>query len=183
MFGPLAYTKTFAITASAILSITVVPALAYHLLKPIRWSRRKSLVVSSLAAVMMAVISWWVFQTFFLDSQSHGLRGSSISAAIGAMTLLLVYRIGRERLLPVDENLVSRAILGVYVPALRWVLAHKLTFLSLPLLLMLWGLTIWFGWGTTDRAARSGAGAGGRGKRAPVEAVELDAAHLSGAGP
>ena len=41
LFGPLAYTKTFAITASAILSITVVPTLAYHLLKPIRWSRRQ----------------------------------------------------------------------------------------------------------------------------------------------
>ena len=58
LFGPLAYTKTFAITASAILSITVVPTLAYHLLKPIRWSRRKSLVVGSLAAAVMAGISW-----------------------------------------------------------------------------------------------------------------------------
>jgi Cu(I)/Ag(I) efflux system membrane protein CusA/SilA len=156
LFGPLAYTKTFAITASAILSITVVPTLAYHLLKPIRWSRRRSLIIGSLAAVMMTIVSWWVFQTFFLDSAAHGLRGSLIAAAIGAMTLLLVYRIGRERLLPADENFVSRAILGVYVPALRWVLLHKLTFLSLPLLLMLWGLTIWFGWGTLTSPLAAG---------------------------
>lgn len=156
LFGPLAYTKTFAISASAILSITVVPTLAYHLLKPIRWSRRKSLVVGSVAAVIMAVVSWWVFQTFLLDSRAHGLRGSLIAVAIGAMTWLLVYRIGRERLLPADENLVSRAILGVYVPALRWVLDHKRTFLTLPVLLMFWGLTIWFGWGTLTAPLAAG---------------------------
>jgi Cu(I)/Ag(I) efflux system membrane protein CusA/SilA len=147
LFGPLAYTKTFAITASAILSITVVPTLAYHLLKPIHWSRRKSLAVGSLAAAVMTGVSWLVFQTFFLDSQAHAARGSMISAAVGVMTLLVVYRIGRERLVPAEKNVVSRAIVGVYVPALRWVLTHKLTFLSLPAFLMLLGLTIWFGWG------------------------------------
>lgn len=156
LFGPLAYTKTFAIAASAILSITVVPTLAYHLLKPIRWSRRKSLIVGSVAAVLMAVVSWWVFHTFLLNSQVHGLRGSLIATAIGVMTWLLVYRIGRERLLPADENLVSRAILGVYVPTLRWVLDHKMTFLSLPLLLMLGGLTIWFGWATLTAPIAAG---------------------------
>lgn len=147
LFGPLAYTKTFAITASAILSITVVPTLAYHLLKPIHWSRRKSLAVGSVAAAVMTGVSWLVFQTFFLDSQAHAVRGSLVSAAIGVMTLLIVYRIGRERLLPAEKNLVSRAILAVYVPALRWALAHKLTFLTIPAFLMLLGLTIWFGWG------------------------------------
>ncbi|MHB9065281.1 MAG: efflux RND transporter permease subunit [Pirellulaceae bacterium] len=147
LFGPLAYTKTFAITASAILSITVVPTLAYHLLKPIRWSRRKSLVVGSLSALVMTGLSWLVFQTFFLDSEAPAPRGALIAAAIGVMTLVLVYRIGRERLLPAEQSVVSRAILAVYVPVLRWVLAHKLTFLSLPVLLVLSGLLIWFGWG------------------------------------
>jgi len=156
LFGPLAYTKTFAITASAILSITVVPTLAYHLLKPIQWTRRKSLSVALLAAAAMTGISWFVFQTFFLDSQAHAARGSLISAAVGVMTLLVVYRVGRERLLPAEKNVASRAILGVYVPTLRWVLAHKLTFLSLPLFLMLLGLTIWFGWGTLTAPIEAG---------------------------
>ncbi len=156
LFGPLAYTKTFAITASAILAITVVPTLAYHLLKPIRWSRRKSLVVGALAAAVMTGISWLVFQTFFLDAGEHAVRGSLISTAIGVMTLLLVYRIGRERLVPADKNIVSRAILGVYVPALRWVLAHKLTFLSLPAFLMLLGLMIWLGWGKLTAPIEAG---------------------------
>src|SRR5262245_25861596 len=44
LFKPLAYTKTFAITASIILALTLVPVLAYYLLKPIRWSRWRSLL-------------------------------------------------------------------------------------------------------------------------------------------
>ena len=67
-----------------------------------------------------------------------------MAAAIGVITFLVVYRAGRERIVPAEKNAVSRAILGVYVPALRWVLAHKATFLSLPLCLMLLGLnTLW----------------------------------------
>lgn len=156
LFGPLAYTKTFAITASAILSITVVPVLAYHLLKPIRWTRRKSLLVASLAAAAMSGISWVAFQTFFLDSSAHSTQGSLIAMAIGVMTLLVVYRIGRERIVPVEQNSISRGILAVYVPTLRWVLAHKATFLSLPASLMLLGLAIWFGWGTITSPIETG---------------------------
>ena len=39
LFKPLAYTKTFAIAASVILALTLVPVLCYYLLKPARWSR------------------------------------------------------------------------------------------------------------------------------------------------
>jgi Cu(I)/Ag(I) efflux system membrane protein CusA/SilA len=156
LFGPLAYTKTFAITASAILAITVVPMLAYHLLKPIQWTRRRSLRLALLAATAMTGISWFVFRAFFLDSQAHPSQGAFISAAIGVMTLLVVYRIGRERIVPLEKNAVSRGILAVYVPTLRWILAHKGTFLSLPASLMLLSLTIWFGWGTLTAPIEAG---------------------------
>jgi Cu(I)/Ag(I) efflux system membrane protein CusA/SilA len=156
LFGPLAYTKTFAITASAILSITVVPMLTYHLLKPIQWSRGKSLRAALLAAIAMTGISWYVSHTFLLGPEAHAAQGVFMAAAIGVITLLVVYRVGRERLMPAEKNIVSRAILGFYVPALRWVLAHKATFLSLPLCLMLLGLTIWFGWGTLGSPIEAG---------------------------
>lgn len=156
MFAPLAYTKTFAITASAILAITVVPTLSYHLLKPIQWSRRKSLLVALLAGVGMTLAAGFVFRTFFLPSDSPLLRGWIIAAATGVLTLLVIYRIGRERLLPLEENVVSRGILAVYVPTLRWVLAHKALFLSLPVAIVLLGLTIWFGFGTMTRPFEAG---------------------------
>ncbi len=148
LFAPLAYTKTFAITASAILAVTVVPMLSYHLLKPLRWSRRKSLAAGAIGGAAMAAAAGLAFRRFFLGSEAPALQGWLIAGAIGLMAFVLIYRIARERLLPLEKNAVSRGVLRVYVPALRWVLANKAIFLTLPAFLMLLGLTIWLGWGT-----------------------------------
>src|SRR6185503_11146092 len=63
MFQPLAYTKTFAIAASVILAITVVPVMSYYLLKPVVWSRRRSLFIALAAGVLTimtlrAAVAW-----------------------------------------------------------------------------------------------------------------------------
>ena len=148
MFQPLAYTKTFAIAASVILAITVVPVLSYYLLKPVVWSKRRSLLVGCVAGLLTIVtlrlaVAWGL-----------GLSGvwTGWPTAIGAGLLVtaLVYRMARERLLPLEENRVSRAIFIVYKPALRWVLVHKGTFLLLPVAVVLIGFTVWLGF---DRMA------------------------------
>ncbi|NUQ62166.1 MAG: efflux RND transporter permease subunit [Pirellulales bacterium] len=151
LFGPLAYTKTFAITASAILAVTVVPTLSYYLLKPTRWSRRRSILVAGVAGAAMTVLSGWAFREFFLPADSPIWRGWLMAAATGVITVLVLYRMARERLLPLEENIVSRGILKVYVPSLRWVLQNKILFLSIPIALVLMGLCIWLGWGTVGR--------------------------------
>lgn len=156
LFRPLAYTKTFAITASAILSITVVPTLSYYLLRPARWSRRRSLAAALAAGGGMALVAGLAFRSFLLPQTAPAPQGWLIAAAIGAGAGVLVYRMGRERLLPLEQNAVSRAILKVYVPALRWVLAHKAAFLSLPALLVLLGLTIWLGWARVSYPIEAG---------------------------
>src|SRR3546814_18523648 len=46
LFKPLAFTKTFAIAASMVLGVTLVPVLAYLLLKPLRWSSQKALLLA-----------------------------------------------------------------------------------------------------------------------------------------
>jgi Cu(I)/Ag(I) efflux system membrane protein CusA/SilA len=56
---------------------------------------------------------------------------------------------GRERFRPMEENPVSRFIARAYTPALRWVLAHKKTFLVLPAIILAAGFTVWLGVGTT----------------------------------
>ncbi len=75
LFGPLAYTKTFAITASAILSITVVPTLTYHLLKPVTWSRRRSALIAVLAGMVMTVVAGFTYRAFFLPSSAAASSG------------------------------------------------------------------------------------------------------------
>ena len=47
MFTPLAYTKTFAIMASVILALTVVPTLCYHLFRPMDWPRRTVRIIAA----------------------------------------------------------------------------------------------------------------------------------------
>ncbi|MFN0018629.1 MAG: efflux RND transporter permease subunit [Pirellulaceae bacterium] len=51
----------------------------------------------------------------------------------------------RERLRPVEQNPTSRAILWIYEPVLRFLLAHKFTFMAVPLLIILLGAGAWFG--------------------------------------
>jgi copper/silver efflux system protein len=79
MFKPLAYTKTFAITASIILALTLVPVLCYYLLKPIKWSRRRSLLAACLVGIPV------VFITHFFLGWGFGTSGrwSGWPTAIG----------------------------------------------------------------------------------------------------
>jgi Cu(I)/Ag(I) efflux system membrane protein CusA/SilA len=147
LFHPLAYTKTFAITASALLAITVVPVLSYHLLKPIRWSRRASAALATAVGLIGAIASILLFR-FLLPAETVGAgRGWLIAPAIGVGVGLVVYRMTQERLLPLEDNVVSRWILWLYVPALRWVLRHKGPFLAIPAVVVALGLLTWLGFG------------------------------------
>jgi Cu(I)/Ag(I) efflux system membrane protein CusA/SilA len=143
MFKPLAYTKTFAISASVILALTLVPVLCYYLLKPARWTRRRSFgwacVVGAAAAFLTHIVIRWQLGTV------AGASGFPTSLAVGVMVGAAVYRMGRERLFPLEENFIARSINAVYRPCLNWVLEHKVAFLSIPVAIALTGLTIWLG--------------------------------------
>jgi Cu(I)/Ag(I) efflux system membrane protein CusA/SilA len=156
LFKPLAYTKTFAITASAVLAITVVPVLSYYLLKPTRWSRARSLKLAAASGLVAAIAAGVAFRGYFLPAQGPWWQGWLLAAAIGAVVFLAFHRMAREKLIPLEENRVSRGILRVYVPLLRWVLAHKALFLSIPSFLVLLGLVIWLGWGKITYPVEAG---------------------------
>jgi Cu/Ag efflux pump CusA len=66
--------------------------------------------------------------------------GWPTALGVGVLVGALVYRMGRERLIPLEENRVSQAIFKVYRPTLRWVLAHKGTFLTIPACLIAFGV-------------------------------------------
>ncbi|MEX2139126.1 MAG: efflux RND transporter permease subunit [Pirellulales bacterium] len=159
LFKPLAYTKTFAIAASVILALTLVPVLSYYLLKPTRWSRVRSLILAVPIGAAAAIGMHFVLMRSYLVGDH--LSGWPMSIAVGIMVAAAVYRMGRERLLPLEKNVVSRAIFAVYEPSLRWVLAHKFTFLLIPVAISLLGLTIWLGFGRLASPIAEGASAVG----------------------
>lgn len=155
LFKPLAYTKTFAIAASAVLAVTVVPVLAQLLLRAPGWDRRRALKLSVVAGAL-ATVAFGLAARAWIYPDAPWFQGWLLAGAGGLVTGGAVFRMARERLLPLEENAVSRGILRVYVPALRWVLAHKKTFLALPALLLALGLTIWLGFARVAAPLRWG---------------------------
>ena len=147
LFRPLAFTKTFAIGASVVLAITVVPFLCYLLFRP---TRHRGSVVAGLAAaigIAVAVVS----HAAFVNGLGIAGGGWLISAAAGIGVALCILRMSREKFLPLEQNPVSRGIARVYVPALTWVLSHKKAFLVLPCILLFSGFSVWLGIGRTLR--------------------------------
>ncbi len=141
LFKPLAYTKTFAIGASVVLAVTLVPVLTYYFLKPGRWSSRRSLIWSAITGICAVGATRYAIGWLGITS-SASFTGWPTTIGIGAIVSILVYRIGRERLVPLDQNIVSRIVFRSYRPTLRWVLDHKLAFLSLPVVLIAGGLWV-----------------------------------------
>ena len=144
LFGPLAFTKTFAIGASVVLALTVVPLLCYYLFQPVKWSRSTVWKIALSMGVGSVFATHAVFRWAMADSHYSGWP---MSIVVGVIVVLAVVRMTRERFLPLEENPVSRRIANVYTPALRWVLDNKKTFMIGPLIILAAGLWIWRGIG------------------------------------
>jgi Cu(I)/Ag(I) efflux system membrane protein CusA/SilA len=179
MFRPLAYTKTFAISASVVLALTLVPVLCYYLLRPTQWSRRRSLIAAYLLGTAAALVTYFV--TRWQLGVSDSLSGLPMAIAVGLMVAAAVYRMGRERLLPLEENVVARGIHAIFRPSLAWVLEHKLAFLTIPSSLALVGFLIWLGFATLAYPIQATLNAVGVRPEQTVAWQRL-AAHLPGIG-
>ncbi len=143
LFKPLAYTKTFALIGSVIVAVVVIPVLCNILLKVMRWKKKSSLILAGI----IAGVSWILFQTLlFSRVESISLLSSIIYSMLGgALIGAIAYQITQERLRPIEDNIVSTAIIKVYEPVLRWTLAHKKAFLCIPAFIVFCGVTIWIG--------------------------------------
>jgi len=143
LFAPLAWTKSFAMVAALLVAVLLVPSLCRLLLHSSRWSRWRGFLVACAAAIagtMMSVLLWhpWIDG---VSPFSVWLTAPAIGIFIGG----LAYLMSRERLRPIEENPTSRAILWVYEPVLRFLLAHKFSFMAVPLLIIFLGSGAWFG--------------------------------------
>ena len=144
LFRPLAFTKTFAIGASVVLAITLIPVLCFYLFRPIKLSRRKIWLGAAALGVISTFVVHAIFAWGFLTA---GYSGWPMSIAIGVIVTLALVRMASERFLPLEQNVVSRGIARVYEPTLNWVLNHKITFMMIPVTILIIGLSIWLGIG------------------------------------
>ena len=174
LFRPLAFTKTFALLASVVIALTVIPPLAHTLIsrkmlpQKRRWIIYEGLIYAG--AVLALTIKWWfglliagigVYNLIArkLPERMQGrLRLMSNGLAIAVVVLLLSAHwlpLGLEKG-PVRNVLFVVMVSGVlllffrlfqyyYSTILAWCLEHKAAFLSIPLIITLMGSMAWLG--------------------------------------
>ncbi|MBI4559623.1 MAG: efflux RND transporter permease subunit [Candidatus Hydrogenedentes bacterium] len=174
LFKPLAFTKTFALAASVIVALTIIPALAHILLAGRLSSKKlmKGMLIALLVAgaVIALTVAWWAglviigFSLYYLfvDRLPERYRKFGPWVANG-VALLLVGIVLTNHWLPLGPDkglalnlgfvtLVIGGLLSTYL-VMQWTyryvlgffLAHKLIYLSMPVALVLAGLSAWLG--------------------------------------
>jgi copper/silver efflux system protein len=178
LFGPLAYTKTFALIAAVVVSLTIIPPAAHVLFCGRisgKWMRRGvHAVVAVLGIVAGVMLAWWVgvamvaFAVWHLCKEFVPARfhkpvgwGASLAAVVLVAVALTMHwgPLGADQGL--GKNIIFVGLLiGLlllffklfqlaYPTILGWCLRHKLLFLSMPAALLVMSVMIWTGFETT----------------------------------
>ncbi len=175
LFRPLAFTKTFALTASVIVALAIIPPAAHLLLASrLRPEKLRRLFMAGLILAGIAVAVWvaWWAGTIIAVLGGYGLLRQHIppryqrwgSWIANAAAVLLVGLILTNHWLPLGpdkgqaRNLIFVAVMigglltffqlfqrYLYAPILRWSLDNKLLFLTIPTLILLAGASVWLG--------------------------------------
>jgi len=176
LFKPLAYTKTFALLASVVVALTIIPPLAHLLFRDRgrrRWTPLRLAWTVSVSALAAWALAWWVALAVLLvatwqdlaklvpERMRHRLPLVANVLAFAVVLVVLAGHwvpLGPERGAARNLVFVSALILGLllafslfhrfYEPLLRFFLAHKALFFTFPAGVVLFGLVVWQGFGT-----------------------------------
>ncbi len=173
LFKPLAFTKTFALIASVIVAITVIPPAA-HILFTQKFNLNKiARFIFGIVLIIIGVIAWvvstWWLGVIIIAMGIYRLRRKQAAKTIDArpplsiniLAIILVGIILTTHWMPLGPakgmllNLFFVAILiggllwffrifqKFYPKILSWCLEHKVAFLSLPIAIVITGCFIW----------------------------------------
>lgn len=144
LFTPVAWTKTFALAASLVVAVVVVPMLCRVLLRGRRGPRRRldGLTISAASLLAAAVVHFVWGQRL---GEHFGAWSHAFTLAAALLGALVGWWVGRERVRPLEENPVSRFVIWLYAGRLRLALRRKLLMLCFPLAVVVLGLAAWFG--------------------------------------
>ena len=143
LFSPLAWTKTFALVASLLVAVLLVPPLARIFLVSRRRRPWSGLFAGFLLATLVAGSSHLYWGA--VVAKILGLRVLAVTVLTGLAGFAAGWWSMRERLWPIEENPIARCVVWVYTPMLRLFLRHKLAFLALPACIILLGAGAWLG--------------------------------------
>jgi Cu(I)/Ag(I) efflux system membrane protein CusA/SilA len=175
LFKPLAFTKTFALFASIVIALTIIPPAAHIVFFPRKISVKyaRTILYSILVVVGLAIcfaFSWLTglaiigFAAFYLFKDRISPRiqkAAPMAASIIVLILVAVlltadwHPLGVQKGLLINLIFVVGLIVGLmslvllfqhfYEGILGWCLEHKVKFLSIPAMLVVLGVLIWLG--------------------------------------
>lgn len=174
LFRPLAFTKTFALAASVVVALTIIPPAAHLLLgrKPPRKGVRRGFYSGVVVAglVVAVTVSWWAGGLLALVGAARlaqdslpGVLGrlASISVSIAVGAAVCVWLADRWVPLGIEKGQLLNGVFVIgliggllllyviferlYGPILRWCLDHKALFLTAPIGIVVFGLSVWLG--------------------------------------
>ncbi len=152
LFTPLALTKSLAISGAVLFGTLLVPVLCRLLLPP--WHIRKP-ILFALAGLAGGVAFGWFIRdgwSFPMDYERWSLTipGWLFAPFFAAAVALIVWRIGREKLVNYEENPASHAIHVAYEWAYNHIQRHKVTFTVAIATLAFGGYLLGLGWQTVS---------------------------------
>ncbi len=143
LFAPLAWTKTFALAASLIVAVTVVPMLCRVLLRTSRPKKWANIFAGLALGGLSAGLCYFVWGEGIRHATSLSLP--TAAAAVGVIGFLVGWWLAREKIRPMEANPVSRFVLWLYAGRLRLALRRKVLMLSFPAMIFVLGLGAWIG--------------------------------------
>ena len=136
LFKPLAWTKTFALIASLLVAVTLIPPFAHSLFrrrnagrKWPHWVSGRHIGAKAANGIAVALVAVLLTRHWMPVGLDRGIV-RNLAVVVLAIGGLLVF-----------VHLFRRA----YGRILKWCLDHKALFLLLPVALVVFGLTIWMG--------------------------------------
>jgi Cu(I)/Ag(I) efflux system membrane protein CusA/SilA len=137
MFKPLAFTKTFAMAASSVLAITIVPVLMTFFIREDAFSpetsprRRRWVRLFAIAGPLVLVAVAAAMGTFTGWQPPEWLLAAALVVSIFSLVCLV-----RQRIRPEEENPISRFFIWIYMPLIRFVLKWRKTTVAAALVVL-----------------------------------------------
>lgn len=127
LFKPLAFTKTFALIASAFIAFTILPVIAYYFLKP---TNKEHIKLSKIVNwILIGLLAFILAELWTPLGAEKGVIRNFIFVSFIILGILLLFQ----------------GFQAVFPKILEVSLNYKKTFLAIPSLLILWGALIWWG--------------------------------------
>ncbi|MHA7109990.1 efflux RND transporter permease subunit [Sunxiuqinia elliptica] len=174
LFRPLAFTKTFAMLAALLIGLVLIPTFA-HVVFSIKYNKTKSKQIwNGLLVLAGIVLSIWSGNYVALTLTAFGINGllanrwpenrkNWVNYINIAITVVVVVYFLTQAWMPLGAQnslfanflfviLIVTVVLGFlmlvvrfYPQILQWCLSHKWAFLTLPILIIVFGITTWQG--------------------------------------